>query len=363
VGFSDPVFCPEETTNWAGPVGRLLERRERQREVAARCGDSMRRLGFDLSQYNSAANALDLQDIRRALRYDQWNAWGHSYGSRVALVAMRNAPDGIRSVVLSGPYPPSVASWFNLPWWTADVLSRVSASCAAQPTCHASFPDVEKTFWRAVEDLERRPWTTAVPRPNGQLATVTIMGAAFAGQVQNAMMRPRGLATVPMFVHAMSARNEAVVNRLLLRQAVERTNPNVRAGSGLHFAVQCFEEAPLNTVALKDRIRRSYPRVLVDGGLFNDPRVCEGMHSFRAADADLAPVVSALPTLIVTGEFDPQTHRSNGSIVQRTLKHSQLVDHACTRTLVRDFLNAPLQKRDTSCLQTIPRLQFVTDIK
>ena len=53
--------------------------------------------GFDVSQYNSAANALDLQDIRRALRYEQWNVYGHSYGSRVALVAMRNSAEGIRS--------------------------------------------------------------------------------------------------------------------------------------------------------------------------------------------------------------------------------------------------------------------------
>ena len=51
----------------------------------------MRRLGFDLSQYNSAANALDLQDIRRALGYAQWNVHGHSYGTRLALVAMRDA--------------------------------------------------------------------------------------------------------------------------------------------------------------------------------------------------------------------------------------------------------------------------------
>lgn len=318
VGFSDPVFCPEEAANWAATTGGgPLARRARLREVVGRCGDAMRRLGFDLSQYNSAANALDLQDIRRALRYEQWNVYGHSYGSRVALIAMRNAAEGIRSVVLSGPAPPSVASWFNLPGFTSDVLSRVSASCAAQAACHAAFPDVEKTFWKTVEDLELKPWTRQVPRPNGRVNTVTTTAATFAGRLQNAMRTPRGLATVPMLVHAMRARNEVLLNALM-RQAADQANQNVETASGLYYAVQCFEEAPLNTVELKERMRRAYPSVLVDSGLFNDPSLCEGMHSFRAADAHLVRVESPLPTLIVTGEFDPQTHRSNGPNVQRS---------------------------------------------
>jgi pimeloyl-ACP methyl ester carboxylesterase len=286
---------------------------------------------------------------------------------------MRNAAEGIRSVVLSGPEPPSVAIWFNLPGFTADVLSRVSASCAAQAACHAAFPDVEKTFWRTVEDLELKPWTRQVPRPNGRLDTVTTTATTFARRLHTAMRTPRGLATVPMLVHAMRARNEVLLNALG-RRADDQANQNLETASGLYYAVQCFEEAPLNTVELKERMRRAYPPVLVDSGLFNDPSLCDGMHSFRAADAHLAPVESPLPTLIVTAEFDPGTHRSLGPTVQRTLENSQLVEvpgaghagrfaHECTRTLMRDFLNAPLQKRDTSCLQAIPRLQFVTDVK
>jgi pimeloyl-ACP methyl ester carboxylesterase len=373
VGFSEPVFCPEEAGNWGAAAGSPLARRERRRQAAARCGDSMRRLGFDLSQYNSAASALDLRDIRRALGYEQWNVHGHSYGSRLALVTMRNAPEGIRSVILSGTYPTSVASWFNLPGWTADVLARVSASCAAQPACRAAFPAVEQTFWRTLEELERNPMPLQLRRPNGRLDTVAITGAIFAGRVQDTMMSSRGVATIPLLVHAMSSRNGAVLS-VLLPPAAAEPGQNPRQGPGLGFAVQCFEEAPLNTVALKEQMRRAYPSSLVDGGLFNDPSVCEGIHPFRADAAHTAPVESAIPALIVTGEFDPQTHRSNGPIVQRTLKASQLVDvpgaghsgmfaHECTRAMVRDFLNAPVQKRDTSCVQAIPQLQFVTDFK
>jgi len=365
VGFSEPAFCPDEAANWAaGRVGPA--RTARRREVAARCGDAMRRLGFDLSQYNSAANALDLQDIRRALGYAQWNVHGHSYGTRLALVAMRDAAEGIRSVILSGPYPTNVALWFNVPGWTHDVATRVLASCAAQPGCRAAFPDVEQAFRRTIQELERNPWTRQGPRQ-----TVTTTAATFTVRLQDVMKTPRGLVTIPLLVHAMSTRNEAVLNALAAR---EPTDESLQQNQGLHHAVQCFEEAPLNTAELKERMRRSYGPALFDGSLFADPSVCEGMHSFRANDAQTAPVESAIPTLIVTGEFDPQTHRSNGPIVQRTLKNSQLVDvpsaghigmfaYRCTQRLAQDFLDAPLQRRDTSCLKAIPPIEFVTEIK
>jgi pimeloyl-ACP methyl ester carboxylesterase len=160
-------MCPEESTNWGprpgeGPTGR----RARLPEVATRCGDSMRRAGLDLAQYNSAVSARDLEDLRRALGYEHWNLFGHSYGSRLALVAMRDAPQGIRSVVISGLYPPNVASWFNQPAWDFDVLHRVSAACAAQPACNAAFPEVEDTLWRTVDPLNRVPWTRQLSRRN-----------------------------------------------------------------------------------------------------------------------------------------------------------------------------------------------------
>jgi pimeloyl-ACP methyl ester carboxylesterase len=112
-GLSEPRLCPEEAANWQGQPGRedSLAFRARRREVAARCRESFGRAGFNLSQYNSAVSAHDLQDLRRALGYKQWNLYGPSYGARLALVAMRDAPEGIRSAIVAAPIPPpNVAS-------------------------------------------------------------------------------------------------------------------------------------------------------------------------------------------------------------------------------------------------------------
>ena len=71
------------------------------------CRDLLISQGFDLASYNPRANANDLEDLRRALGYGQWNLYGISYGTRTALETMRAYPQGIRSVVLDSPLPPS----------------------------------------------------------------------------------------------------------------------------------------------------------------------------------------------------------------------------------------------------------------
>ena len=370
VSFSEPAFCPQLADAWAGPFDSPTDRRTHQRDVAARCGESMRRAGYDLSQYNSIVSAHDLQDLRRALHVKSWNLHGRSYGSRLALVAMRVSPEGIRSVVIDGPLPPDRSKWFNLPADYADVLTRLSAACAAQPACHAAFPQVEQTFWRTLDALGRDPYTRQRTLRDGSSRPVTVTSARFAAAVYGALERLQP--AVPMLIYAMHARDESVlqpVNRAL----VETRQGRLPGSPGLSNTVNCFEEAPLATPELLQQTRSAYAPVLTDEDVFGGPEGCDALHSYRARPEQLAAVTSDIPTLIITGEFDIQTHRSAGPLVARSLKHSQLVDvpgvahlpsfrYDCTRTMMREFHNDPMKKVDVSCLKSIPPLRFVTDV-
>jgi pimeloyl-ACP methyl ester carboxylesterase len=370
VSFSEPKFCPELADAWAGPFDTPTDRRTHQRDVAARCGESMRRAGYDLSQYNSVVSAHDLQDLRRALNVKSWNLHGRSYGSRLALVAMRVSPEGIRSVAIDGPSPPNRSKWFNLPGDYSDVLKRLSAACAAQPDCHAAFPAVEQTFWRTLDALGREPYRRQRTLRDRSSRPVTVTPARFAGAVYGALERLQP--GVPMLIYAMHARDD---NRLV---AVNRALAQIRetrlpGSPGFTHTVDCFESAPLATPELLQQMRKEYPRVLTDEDVFGGPEGCDAMHPYRARPEQLAAVTSDIPTLIITGEFDLQTHRSNGPLVAKTLKNSQLVDvpgvahipsfkYECTRTMMREFHNNPMQKVDVSCLKSIPPVRFVTDV-
>ena len=191
-----------------------------------------------------------------------------------------------------------------------DVIQRLSTSCASHPlSCR--FPDVEPALWRTVEELDREPWIFQRTFPDGRRIVVTTTGARAVGFLMTGSNFPAGLATLPMRVRKIRTRDDALLNALLTSPA-PAAPADAPVSQGMHFAVQCFDDAPLNTPELFERSRRSYPAVLVDGGLFGEPSLCENPHLFRASAAQLAPVHSDIPTLVFTGEFDPIAHHSTG---------------------------------------------------
>lgn len=93
VGYSGPAMqCPATT-----PIGVSAQDRApaagdalaQHRQWAQQCHDLLISQGFEMTAYNSAAHAADLNDLRLALGYPQWNLYAVSYGTRVALVTMR----------------------------------------------------------------------------------------------------------------------------------------------------------------------------------------------------------------------------------------------------------------------------------
>ena len=80
------------------------------------CHDRLAGQGIDLSNFYTSGNSADFADLGKALKINQWNVYGLSYGTDLALSLMRDHPRGIRSVIIDSVVPPSAAS---LGWtWT-----------------------------------------------------------------------------------------------------------------------------------------------------------------------------------------------------------------------------------------------------
>ena len=111
------------------------------------CGERLRATA-DLGQYHTAWNAADVNDLRIALGYDRINLWGASYGTRLALDVMRDYPQAVRSVVLDSVYPPDVDLQVDAPANAQRAFDHLFASCAAEASCAAAFPDLGEPWWR-----------------------------------------------------------------------------------------------------------------------------------------------------------------------------------------------------------------------
>src|SRR4029453_14424469 len=74
----------------------------------------------DLTQYTTSIAMDDLDDVRAWLGYDRINLFGESYGTRAALVYLRQHPDRVRTITLIGVAP----TYLKMPMYHAEAAAR-----------------------------------------------------------------------------------------------------------------------------------------------------------------------------------------------------------------------------------------------
>jgi pimeloyl-ACP methyl ester carboxylesterase len=128
----------------------------------AACAAKLHAAGVDLAFYDTTTHARDLIDLAHALGYPRYHLYGASYGTRIALEAMRLAAPGLTAVVLDAVDPPQVDSYVAysaLATW--EVVEQMWAACAADPVCVETFPAAAKPLRSVlgpiVDDLDAAP--------------------------------------------------------------------------------------------------------------------------------------------------------------------------------------------------------------
>jgi pimeloyl-ACP methyl ester carboxylesterase len=301
-------------------------------------GDCVRRLfseGRNLYAYNSSSMAADLQDIRRALGYDQWNLFGESYGTHVAQVAMREQPEGLRSVILDAVLPiqlpplPGNNSEFELS------LGRLFDRCRQNQECNAAYPDLPSAYARAVERLDRQPVTLSFEL-DGTTREAILSGEQQSEWTMTALYEAE---MIPYLPFAITAAASGSSYEFWDYTAKWEINTDKMLSGGAHWAILCGD----------DRL----------GGCDNWPIAIEQ-----------EPVSSDLPTLLLSGEFDPVTPPDYAHSVALSLNHSYLVDlpgfghwangtgHPCPSAIIQAFLADPTGRPGDACLQDLEEFQF-----
>jgi pimeloyl-ACP methyl ester carboxylesterase len=366
---------PAQTLNMpydAATTGRayLLATRKCRREVAARSAD--------LGAYNTLESSEELEDLRLALGIQQWNVYGISYGTDLALNYMRMHPQGIRSVGIDGVFPPplagGVASWKS----AGEGINAVFAACAAQRACRARYVNIGATFRRLVKRYERSPKSVRVHVPGTKgLTRVMISGGML---VQWTVSPGTHLAaTVPAAIDALDHGNPAPIASTWAAPKLNPAGIGV-VSNGLFSSVSCGEWVPYESVASVIASGRSAFRGFPMSIYRNAPNLpfmrqnCAAWSVPKAPASVRAVTRSTIPTLVISAQYDGQTAASFGPYVARTLPNSTVVTipnvahvafaspspaaNACTHRIVDSFFDAP-SRADTSCIATVPPTDFV----
>jgi pimeloyl-ACP methyl ester carboxylesterase len=322
----------------------------------------------DLRLYTTAIAVDDLDDVRAALGYERLDVMGGSYGTRAALVYLRRHGEHVRTATLFGVDP----TGFPMPLWFARdaqrALDGVVGECAADRDCRAAFPDLQaevRSLFAAVAD---RPVRTEVVHPTtGAVVTVSLSRDLAAEAVRYLMYHSGSASLVPAIVHAAAQGDFGPLAEFALFGRREI----VSGGStGLYLSVTCAEDLPRIAPGEGERAAR--------GSFLGDYRLRQQREACRLwargeVPADFAaPVVSDVPVLLVTGEWDPVTPPSQAADAARHLSRSLavVVPHGghsfdglegldCVTRLVGAFVDkGGVDGLDTSCLARVRRPGF-----
>ena len=132
---------PEEAINTGGA-----------RNIIGDCLKELNAAGIDITRYNTTENARDIRTVTRALGYETYNLYGISYGTKLALEAMRVVPEGIRSVVIDGVAPPWLPLYQSLALKMSEPIEHVVEQCRADETCNKLYPQLDAVI---IETLKK----------------------------------------------------------------------------------------------------------------------------------------------------------------------------------------------------------------
>ena len=377
-GLSEPALdCPEYTRTFYDLLDQdlTLEESDTQFLQALRkCHERLVQNGIDPEAYTSAENAGDVNDLRLALGYSEWNLYGVSYGTKLALITMRDYPQGIRAVILDSPYPLQVSLDTEIPANAQRAFDVLFQGCAAHvarpgagPSCAQAYPDLEASFLQAVDGLNADPAQVFITNPlSGESFRAVLNGDGLARTLFQSLYATELLPLLPMVI------DEALQGTFDTLAAIQGSLLAELdfASLGMQLSVQCGEEMRFITREELSDAAHDFPEL---GRVFAREAnldVCDFWGARPAEPVENEPVSSTIPTLVLSGEYDPITPPEWGRIVAEDLDNSfafefRGVGHGasgtggCPLRISLEFLDEPTSEPDSSCMARMQRPDFV----
>ncbi len=365
------------------------------------CRERLAEDDVNLSAYNSEEMAADINDLRIALGYEQINLYGISYGTRVGLTVLRDYPGTVRSVVLDSVLPPNVNWLEGTAQAQIEAFDALFGACEADRECNAAFPNLESRFLALVERYNANPQRLTYRAPTGFPIVITMDGDDIAWGLFQGMYNTRSLSLLPLGLDILDFAEtdedfEIGLNMIhgfytpqmilegfrfdLYTDALQSPAVfdyideygDVSFAEGVYYSVDCREEYVFNDPAIAAAGAASAPEPLQQYFVRNVEFRVQGCGMWGVLPADpveTAAVVSDVPTLLLSGRYDPVTPSRWGDVAAQTLLNSQHVvfPHAghgvstvdsCAIGLVEMFVNTATLPLDASCSTIDQNLRF-----
>ncbi|PZQ47185.1 MAG: hypothetical protein DI556_18395 [Rhodovulum sulfidophilum] len=367
-GFSRPALtCPElsdaeyaaagaDTTRAADDVAYLAALRA--------CGTRLRAQGIDLAGYQSIENADDVDALRRALGYDRIAFYGVSYGTELGQFLMRRHAGTLSAVVLDAVVPLDYDLFVEPAFAQQRIGEKYLLGCAEDARCAKAFPDLASRYLALIDRLNATPAPVMVAKPPGPtggpptpvavMLTGDMLESAIYGALYSDM---HGL--VPLILDRADKGDFTLVTTVLLPGTLFDDS----LAEGMHLAVSCADHGDTDPAAVDFTgvLPRLAEQTRTDAALA--ATICHDWGIPLLPRAELAPVASDLPVLLLSGDLDPITPPSYAEELPPTLPnathvvfpagaHGQAITNPCANEIIGRFLDDPTAPPDTACVAT-----------
>lgn len=394
----DLILIDQRGTGYSSPTLNCPEVENEEDNAVEACRDRLLDEGINLQAYNSAENAADVVELASALGYDEYNLYGVSYGTRLALTIMRDYPEGVRSVILDSVYPPHINSWEEYGNITPVVMQTLFDGCAADPVCDEAYPDLGNVFYELADTLDTQPAEYEAEDPEtGEIYDATLDGNDLIDRVFQLLYSSETIPYLPQTIYAIADGDYAALDALesgvtldgglhrrqddvedeeeFDEEFIEEDYGDVEDSEGMNLSVECQEEIPFidldrayanvpaNPIALSENIHTTLEETFSD---------CEIWGVSPSGALENQPVISDIPTLVFAGEYDPitpaswaeSTHEylsSSYFYVFPGLGHGVTEEGTCPPAIAAAFLDDPYTEPDGSCIDSMGSPEFITD--
>ncbi|MFL5428065.1 MAG: alpha/beta hydrolase [Myxococcales bacterium] len=319
----------------------------------------------DVRRYTTTIAMQDLDDVRRALGYETINLWGGSYGTRAALVYLREHGSHVRVAILDGVAPLSLRMPLYFARDAQRSLDLLFDACAADATCKAAFPDLRSRFGALLDRLASQPARVTVSDPiTGRPTNVTIEHDAFVAMLRAVLYAPELASLLPLTIDRAA---HGDFTPYVAQAATLQRGFSGAMSLGLLFSIVCAEDAPAIAEGEMEREARNTFLGASVGRVFE--RTCKIWPREELPKGYREPVRSDKPVLLLSGELDPVTPPSWAAEAAKTLPNSlQIVvpgvGHGatvvgCVPGIVARFLaEGSIANVDASCARVQSRPPF-----
>lgn len=335
--------------------------------AAEACHDRLVRKGVNLAAYNSRESARDVESLRRALGYEQFDYYGVSYGTLLALHVMRESPESLRSVILDAVVPTQINPNITVAQTMHAAFERLFTMCEADMDCHSAYPDLKTVFYSQVDALNQKAARVRVTDDDTNKTYHAVLnGDQLVSLLFQFIYNSELIPALPKMIDDLRAGQYTLIERFWGLLAFDRT-----FASGMYYSTMCSEDADFTPDELG--LDSVDPHIAVverrtTRGLLE---VCNAWNVPPLGAAFDLPVASEVPTLLLSGDFDPITPPLFGRAAAERLQtrylfefpaygHGALTSGDCPNQIIVNFVRAPQTAPNASCIAQVSRVPFIT---